>query len=90
MPRSKRSREDIRAVGNVAADPQCASRSTAVLSATQRHMLPEANLAWKEVGRLNKRKGSLSDLGLGPMTTVQEGCLDSRMFWRLNMPSGMN
>ncbi|MCJ1469846.1 hypothetical protein MMC07_008489 [Pseudocyphellaria aurata] len=31
----------------------------------------------KEAATLKRRKGSVSDLGLGPMTTVQEGCLDS-------------
>lgn len=84
MPRTKRSLADIKAV---VADPQQYSRSTTVPSPTRRHMLPGANLApKKEAATPNRRKGSVSDLGPGPMTTVQEGCLDSRRFLRLRWP----
>lgn len=78
-PRSKRSLANIKTV--VVADP------LEYPSPTGRRMLPAANLALKkETATLNKRKGSVSDLGLGPMTTVQEGCLDSRRLLRLSQP----
>lgn len=78
-PRSKRSLANIKTV--VVADPlECPSP-------TGRRMLPAAHLALKkETATLNKRKASVADLGLGPMTTVQEGCLDSRRLLRLSRP----
>lgn len=85
MPRSKHSLADIKAV--IAPDPQEYSRLKTVPSPTRRHMLPGANLApKKEAATLNRRKGSVPDLGLGPMTTVQEGCLDSRRLLILSWP----
>lgn len=84
MPRSKCSLADIKTA--IVADPQDYSRSTTIPSPTRRHMLPGPNLTPKKEATLNKRKGSVSDLGLGPMTTVQEGCLDSRRLLRLSWP----
>lgn len=85
MQHANRSLADIKAV--VVADPQDYGRSTTIPILTRRHMLPGANLVpMKEAATLNKRKGSIPDLGLGPMTTVQEGCLDSRRLLRLSGP----
>lgn len=83
MHRSNRSLADIKAV--VVADPQEYCRSTTTPTLTRRHLLPAANLApMKEAATLNRRKGSVPDLGVEPMTTVQESCLDSRRLLRLS------
>lgn len=83
MPRSKGSQGDLRTITSRVAEPLCCSRSATIPSSPNRHMLPGANFApKKEVASSNKRKASVPDLGLGTMTTVQEGCLDSRKFFR--------
>lgn len=81
VSRSKRSLADIKTA--LAGDPHRCSRSTDVSSPTKRQMLPGASLApKKDAATLKRRKGSVPDIGLGPMTTVQEGCLDSRRLLR--------
>lgn len=78
--RSKHSRSDMVSVIGESKGTQDPSQAATSASPKLRHMPSHPNLMTRKPELLSskKRKASVPDVSLGPMTTVQEGLLDSR------------